>query len=371
MIELLVATSPLPPALIEAMEPDRVERESEIWADLTASQRARAVARLEALKQWQGGNGSVDITGAARLADVSASRFYRIASEWRNNPSLAALGVFARSGARMRKPKVSPEVVNRLSAAARKAILLWGDASVSALVDHTLRLARLPPEVLPKTTRLREIVQDERRRINANKAMGQVILFDCVATSLPLEGGRPHIAFLCMDEGTGAILGVAAGTINAVISGYAAAATDALRVMKKHEADWPWSNRFSGARLSVGKEIGDVSKVAHLLNATFVQQHFIFERNPKRYGRSISETVGPRLGRVTFTPSRTSRGDALAANGDMTPWDNGDAYAALRRAADEYNTRILADMKGEERPPSRLFDALGMIAGEFGSIIDH
>lgn len=360
------AISPLelPETLAALVPPDLLDAERLRWVGLSASQRARATARLKALERWNHGKGEIDAAAAAQIAEMKINRFYRVAAAWRDAPSLAALGVFVRPDAR--KPKISPDVLEKLAAAARKATLLYGDISLSALVARTVAFARLPANELPGTTKLREIVGTERRRLNANKALGQVILFDCVATSMPRDDGRPHIAFLCMDE-TGAVLGVSVGLIDAVVSGYAAAASDALRRIEEHAADWPWSNAFSIVRFTAGEDIERIARLTHRLNVMFKQRNFILERGGKRYGRLIGKTIGPRLGRVLFTPTRTIEGLALATNGDMTPWSGDEAYYALRMGADDNNAQTIAmPESGSVQPPPQMIDALVSISGERG-----
>jgi len=362
------SASSLLATLLQVVAPERIEEEQRVWSGMTPAQRARATDRLKALDRWRGGRGNITVAQAAKLADVSVSRFYRLASEWRENPSIRSLGVFAPPGAKTptRRPKVSSAILARLASAAREAILMYGDVSVSVLAERTIGFARLQGDAgLPGATKLREIIEEERRRLQATQAMGQIILFDCVATSMPRADRRPHVAFLCIDEGTGAVLGVSIGNVNASAGGYAEAASDALRIVEQQASSWTWSNVFSVVRMTAGEDIDRMSRLVHRLNATFLEQHFILERGTKRYGRLIRKTVGPRMGRVTFTPTRTTAGDALATNGDMTPWSEADAYNALRRAADEHNAAILSDnRKGVAELPPQLSVALSTIAGE-------
>ena len=350
----------LPPELATALGPDRVDREAEIWRRLTPAQRARAVQRFEALFRWWGGAGVEEAAEAA--GGLSVSRFYRIASEWRASPSLASLGVFARAGAR--RSKLGEGVLDALSAAAAQVVLLHGDMSTSALVDRMIRFAHLPDDVkLPGMTKLREIVQAEQRRIASSMPLGQVLFSDCVATSLPRSDGRPHIGFLCMDAGTGAVLGVGVGTIDQAVYGHARAANDALRTIDEGGADWRWSNVFSMMRVTAGEDDARMSRLMHALNVRHRDTHFILERGERRYGRLIAKVMGPRLGRVTFTPTRTSSGDALATNGDMTAWSEAEAYDALRRAADSHNETAALSRAGATDPPPPLKDALAAIGG--------
>ena len=354
----------LPAELSASLDAEQLAAEATVWRGLTPSQRARALKRFEALKRWNNGRGELDAEAAARLADISTSRFYRIAADWRSSRSFRSLGVFARPGAR--KPKLDSGVVDALANAARQAILLHGDMSTSALVDRTLRLARLPSDArLPGMTKLREIVQAAARRIAASMPLGQLVLCDCVATSLPRIDRRPHLAFLCVDGGTGAVLGVAVGTIDEVIGGYARAANDALRTIEREGAQWRWSNVFSAMRVTAGEDIPQIARVMHELNAQYRETHFILEQGEKRYGRLIAKAVGPRLGRVTFTPTRTVSGDALAANGDMTPWTNSEAYKALRGAADAHNDAVLDQARaGAKEMPPNLRAALATLGGK-------
>jgi hypothetical protein len=354
--------SSLPLALAQVLGPEAEEGQARIWAELSPAQRGSAVGRLEALEEWSDGRGGVDVAQASAMAGVSVSRFYRIAAEWRDAPSLSALGVFAHG--RTRRPKVADDVVERLATAARQAALLHGGSSVSALVERTVALARLPADArMPGATKLREIVQAEKRRVESCKPMGMAVLLDCVATSLPREDGRPHIAFLVTDEGTGAVLGIAPGVIEDVMSGYAAAAADALRSIEDAGSDWRWSNAFSVMRITAGEDVDAVASLVHCLNAAFRHPQFILERGAKRYGRLIGGTVGPRMPGVAFTPTRTVAGFAMAANGDMTPWTDEDARAALRRAADRHNQRASSSYgAGDPSPPPELLDALVTIS---------
>jgi hypothetical protein len=170
-----------------------------------------------------------------------------------------------------------------------------------------------------------------------------------------------------MDEGTGAVLGIAPGTVERVMSGYAAAASDALRSIESASADWRWSNVFSVMRITAGDEEDRSVRLVHRLNANFRHPQFILERGAKRYGRLIGSTVGPRMGSINFTPTRTVTGAAMAANGDMTPWSEEDARAALRRAADRHNQlAIPTDSAGDPSPPPHLLDALVTISGSRG-----
>ncbi len=67
---------------------------------------------------------------------------------------------------------------------------------------------------------------------------------------------------------------------------------------------------------------------------------------------------------MTFTPTRTLAGDALAANSDMTAWTEADAYDALRRAADAHNDALDLSRAGAPEPPPHLYKALATLGGK-------
>lgn len=354
----------MPTDLAEAVELDE-ERAVAMWNALTPSQRERAARRFGALQLWGDGQRDVDVGKAASAAGVSVSRFYRIAAEWRKLRSFESLGVFANRS--NRTSTISPEVSASLMEAARKAVIMSGGGSTSALVAHTLRIAALDPGGrLPGMTKLREIVSAEARRMLAYAPLGQTILFDCVATSLPRSDGRPHVAFVCIDGGTGVVLGVAVGKVDVAARGYAIAANDALRAIDGCN-DWRWANVFTSMRIAAGEDFERMVKVVHRLNAMFLASHFILERGDGRYGRLITKTIGSRLGRVVFTPTRTVSGEALATNGDMTAWTEKEALAELRRAADAHNRPILSEgLQGSEQIPDHLYEALVTIGADTG-----
>ncbi|HEX8124233.1 MAG TPA: hypothetical protein VF548_01485 [Allosphingosinicella sp.] len=358
--------SPEPPAqppqiLFEAFGGELPEREADAWSRLNPAQRSRALSRLMALMTWKDGSGTINAAEAAEQAGVGLSRFYRLAAEWRAGPSLAALGTFASK--RRRGSKFKPDAINALQAAVPRVVRLNGGASVSRLVELLVEAAGVPSDDLPRSTKLREIVQDEIRRLEATHDAGTAVVFDCVASSLPREDGRPHILFACVDRGTRCILGLGIGEIHHSVIGYADAAADALQGVEDGGLALPWGRRLAKAELTAGMDLEACESLVARLNDEVAGTNFQLARKPKRFGRYLRELVGPRLGKVAFTPTRTMEGTALAANGDMTPWTKADALRALREAAAVYNAELL---EGEEAvpegPPATLLIALRAVS---------
>lgn len=347
----------LPSILATAFNGTVPAKELDAWTRLSPAQRARALQRVEALSAWNDGRGEIGAAEAALKAGVGLSRFYRLAAEWRAGPSLAAVGTFASS--RPRGSKFDADAINALQAAVPQVVRLNGGASVTRLVELLVEAAAVPEGKLPGMTKLREIVQDEVRRVAATHDAGTAVVFDCVASSLPREDRRPHIIFACLDRGTRSVLGVALGEVEHAVPGYARAAADALRSIEADPAGWPWGRRLARAELTAGMDVLDCEGLVADLNAVLPGSNFQLARQPKRFGRYLRELIGPRLGRITFTPTRTAEGEAMPANGDMTAWTEVDALVAVRTAADAYNKDVLTDA---EPDPEGLAPATLMVA---------
>ena len=332
-------------------------REQELWERLTPPQRERASRRLAALAAWAGGKGELSPVAAAKIADVSLSRFYRLAAEWREGPTLAAIGTFATPLAR--RSKFDPEVINALQSQVAAVVSRNKDSSVNRLIDLLVAAAPLPPgKRLPGSTKLGEIVQTELRRVAAAHDAGNAVVFDLVAVSLTRADGRPHVLFACGDSGTNAILGVALGDVERSVAGYAASAADALRSIDDGAMALPWGRRFRRAELTAGLDVDACRDLVDRLGRGASAANFQLSTRSNRFGRYIKSLVGPRMGRLSLTPTRTAEGNAMAP--DSTVWSDAEALAEMRLAAATHNASILASTEaaGDEAPPPALLVAL-------------
>jgi hypothetical protein len=141
---------------------------------------------LNAIEGWNAG--SLDIEAALRLTDLSRSRFYRMAAEWRSTASLAALGAFAGTGGT--KSRLDPDSVNSLQAVVAEVVAMNVGASVSQLVQLMVQQAGVSTGKLPGMSTLRSIVETELRRVRASGEAGNALKLDCTAINLPRAGGR-------------------------------------------------------------------------------------------------------------------------------------------------------------------------------------
>lgn len=334
--------------------------EAAAWAKLTPAQRDRAGRRLAALLEWAEGTGALGATDAAVRADVSLSRFYRIAAAWREAPTLAALGTFAAGTGR--KTKLVAHAVNALQSALPRVVGLNRGAAVSTLVELLINESGVDREELPGTTKLREMVEGELRRVSAENDAGNAVVFDCVATSLPREDRRPHVLFACIDRGTRTILGIALGDVGDSRTAYVRTARDALDTIAS--LPLPWGRRLKRMEITAGEDVAACELLIAGLTSAMPGPNFQLASRAKRYGRYLRSLVGPRMGAIVFTPTRTVVGEAMAVNGDMHPWSERDALAAIRSAAEAHNRGLPVDDvdAADCEPPPSLSGALRELA---------
>lgn len=342
----------------DAFPPGLPESDRPRWAGMTADQRNKARQRLAAFQAWTSGEMGIDAAVAA--SGLSRSRFYRLAADWRSSPSLAALGTFTGGGAA--RQRLDPEAVNSLQAVVAEVVALNAGASVSQLVRLMVERAGVGEGKLPGTIRLRNIVEDELRRVAATGDAGSAVRFDCTAVNLPQANGRPFVMFACIDTGTRLILGAAMAE-EPLTRGHSAAASDAQQRIAADLSALPWALRMARAEITAG--VDEEASVALLqrLRSGGVHANVQLARVPKRFGAYFRKAVGERIGRIAITPGRTQEGVAMPDNGDMTPWSLADASAALATAVDAHNAALLPALPTSHgRPPDDLRLILELIS---------
>jgi hypothetical protein len=329
------------------------------WAELTVAQRANAAKRLRAFRAWQSGNQSLNDAVAA--SGLSLSRFYRLAAAWKATPSLAALGVFRGSGAA--RERLDPEVIGALQAVVKDVVMLNDGAPVSQLVRIMVERSGVEEKKLPGALRLREIVENERRRVAATGEAGHTVMFDCSAINLPQADGRPHVMFVLVDKGTRLILGAAVGPSADATDGYARVAADVRARTSNDLANVPWSLRASQIYLTAGLDVAAAENIVLNLREAGVRTVQL-KRVPRRYGGYFRQVIGDRIGRIAITPARTEQGAATPDNGDMRPWTESEAMAAVAHAVDEHNAGVLQDLPdgAGSRMPDDLDKTLTLLA---------
>ncbi|MEG4930200.1 hypothetical protein QUA99_25230 [Microcoleus sp. F10-B2] len=349
------------PLVDEQFPGELPEIERARWQTMTVSQRIKAANRIRAFVGWQAGE--MSLKDALTLADLSKSRFYRLAADWREAPGLDAIGAFAGTAGGIKSSRLDPNVVNALQAVVAEVVKFNQGASVSQLVRLMVQRAGVSEDRLPSELRLRKFVEDEQRRVSATGMAGHGIKFDCTAIDIPQADRRPYVMFACIDTGTRAVLGVAVRETALAVEGYAMAAADALDRISNELNDLPWTDRVARIEITAGI---DLDPSADLVRSIGEQIGALVQlaSSPKRFGRYLRDSVGDGLGRIRFTPARTLNGEAAPNTKDMTPWSFENAQGAVKEMAGAYNAAILSTLTNAaaKSVPGELIMALKHVA---------
>lgn len=324
------------------------ETERARWLAMTVSQRSKAASRIKAFVGWHAGE--ISLNDALTLADLSKSRFYRLAAGWRDAPGLDAIGAFAGTAGGVKSSRLEPDVVNALQAIVAEVVRFNQGASVSQLASLMVQRAGVPEDQLPSQLRLRKFVEDEQRRVSATGMAGHGIKFDCTAIDIPQADRRPYVMFACIDTGTRILLGVAVSETALAVKGYSLAAADALDRISNELNGLPWTDRVARIEITAGV---DLDPSADLVRSIGDQIGALVQlaSSPKRFGRYLRESVGDGIGRIRFTPARTLDGEAVPNTKDMTPWTFENAQGAVKEMARAYNAAILATFENTASKP--------------------
>lgn len=335
------------------------ESDRKRWEAMTPVQRARASDRLAAIAGWRAGEIALD--QALASSGLSRTRFYAVAADFRATGSLKSLGAFAGVGAS--RKRLDPDAVNALQAVVSDVVAMNNGASVLQMVRLMVEASGVDESRLPGSTRLREIVDAEIRRVEATGQAGHALKLDVTAINLPRADGRPHIMFTLIDEGTRLVFGACTAGLPEEEAGYRAAATDALSRLSGSLSSLRWADRLVRIEITVGADRDAGPALRACLVHGGVHAHVQLAR--ARYGRYFRKLIGPRIGRVEITPLRTEEGLAVPDNGDMTPWTDEAATVAVQLAVDQHNAAILQalDVKsGRQVMPDDLSRSLEILA---------
>lgn len=325
----------------------------ECWSTLTAARRKNARKRFDLFERWR----REELGPDEAIAEwgKSPSRFYRLAAQWREQPSLDALGVGIR--APRKKSKLNPEIVNALQAKVAEVVRLNSDASVRRQVALLVDATGVEIGVDIGTPAVRKIVETERRRIDASGRLGWAIGLDCSAINFARPDGRPYVLFAVVDIGTALILGWCVSDRAEIASGYGRAAAEALAFIATRAQELPWTTHFSRAVIVQGEDPdAAVGMMRDLAEAGIQGNHLLANAaNPaRRFGSQLRRAMGVRIGRLAITPSRTLRGEALPDNGNMTPWPRSEVEEEVKRTFEEHNSLVLARLEATTASPPPL-----------------
>lgn len=330
------------------------------WATLTAARRRSAEQRFDLFEKWNRGETTAE--AAITAWGKSPSRFYRLAAQWREQPSLEALGVGIR--APRQRAKLNPEVVNGLQAKVADVVRLNSDVSVRRQMQLLLQAAGYELGRDIGAPAVRKIVETERWRVAATGHVGNAISFDCSAINFAQEDGRPYVLFIIIDQGTGIILGAAISDRAEIVAGYGKAARAALHWIASHSDGIPWAAKLVQTVMVEGADPGSAEMMIRELSAAGLGGNLLRASAPKRFGGQFRKALGDRVGRIAITPARTLRGTAFPDNGNMTPWPIEELTDEVDRNFEEHNAAVIQRLDGAagSSPPSSLMQLLDHVA---------
>lgn len=353
------------PKLEELFGDPLPEREAAMWSLLDETQRARALQRARSLMRWQDGNAGIPARQAAADAGVTLVRFYQMNAAWRQQRSLATLGVGA-APERERRSQFRPEV-NAVLQSAVAEIVDDADASVRSLALRLADVARergVPGDHVPGHNTLRSIVERARRDRRREQEVGNALLLDHAACGLQRLDGAPWTVFVIADAASQLILGATPGEV-AAGDGYSDAARDALRRLRSPGLETlPWADRLARVQIVPGGLQADaMSRVAEEAAAVGVGWNVASDRKAGRY---LEQVVGRGIGVLPIWPGRvavTSLPDWAAERAPLLDLDR--ARARITLAVDDYNSERIAGIVAVSvrSPPPELAHMLGALAG--------
>lgn len=352
--------------LAEAFGGELPQEEQVIWITLSDEHRTQAFRRIRAINRWQREEPGYAAKQAAEDAGLSLSRFYRVAREWEDseNRSLARLGLgTVRTGPRRKR---SRSKASRL-AFDRAGELVSADPkdekSVTQLIEELTAALSSEIEAMPGSASLRSTIVEARRRRDTKDEVGVDLALDVSAIAMRTEHDDLYRVGVCIDRGTGMILGAAiVETANARES-YAPVAADALEMIASNSSDGiPWSSQFQRCEfvLLADEDAAwqkDLSKACHGLNLQPSDRS-------GRFGRYIRQHVGDGIGKLRLLPTLTLSGTAAETSAPKRRYSDREAAARLGIEVAAHNDRILSRLKRSTVPlPPSLRRFLEYVAG--------
>jgi hypothetical protein len=353
------------PKLEELFGDPLPDREAAMWALLDEAERRKALQRARALVKWKDGDAGISAKQAAVDAGVKLVRFYQMNAKWREQRSLAVLGVGASPERERRSMFKAP--VNQVLQSAVADLVRDENASVRSLA---LRLADealsrgVPPEDLPGHNTLRSIVERARRDRQRRREVGNALLLDHAACALQRPDGAPWTVFVIVDAASHLILGAAPGEVGSAFAAYAEAAADAItRVTQPAFQRVPWADRLTGVQVVPGGEGADAfADVSARAAAIGVGLNITGDRKAGRY---LEQVVGRAIGVLRVWPARTAAPSLPEWAAERAPrLDRDKAGARIKLAVEDHNSRLIThgDFEGERAPPLELIHLLEAIA---------
>lgn len=341
------------------------------WQVLSPGLRRRAVKRIALMQRWVGERGDLTAVDAARIAEVTTKRFYQMASAWRKEPGLMAVGAYA-AAAPDRPARIDPTVNAALQAEVPKVVTGGKGKSLEALrrcLEAAVR-ARLPTigekdgPRMPSPNVVRAVITREHARVADMKMLGESVVLDCCPTSMRAADGSPYFIFCLIDRGTLRILGQSLGSIDDSIVGYRRAAIDAIeRIDAAAVSGLPWAKATRRIDIVVGTDRDAWTDRRSALSACVRPVDVELITRDRRFGSQFRNYVGERIGRIWLRPTWVSKPPPPIVDGDEIFTLEEAGLRAATEVSAWNTTKLIERDTGAATPPRGLSEALRFLAG--------
>lgn len=355
---------PFPEVLRDALGEVSSE-ERLLWGSLSEKKRSIALERIAAFADWLDPAIAISAEEAAERANLSLSRFYRMARDWEDADarSLVGLGLGVKrprktTGSKAAGQKIAFEAALRLVEADPQ-----DQRSVTDLVGELASaLAHELPSV-PGIASLRSTVVEARRRRDSTDTVGVDVAFDLSACAMLDEGGELYVLAALIDRGTGIILGAALPDGTSARACFPPVAADALgRIDAAMGSMLPWAPHSQSCEI-VSFDDEDAAWVHHI-SAAVPGVNVQPAVQPRRFGRYIRRHVGEGVGNLRLLPTLTWSGTPAETSAPKRRYGPEQAAARLAIEVDAHNALVADRLGGSERSvPQGLLRLLRSVVG--------
>lgn len=230
---------------------------------------------------------------------------------------------------------------------------------------------------LPGAPTLRGVVNEARRRRIMKSALGGDIAFDICACEIPDAAGQPHIAFVCIDRGTGYIHGFRFDDPAMSIAAHKRLANDVLTSGSGAlDAMLPWMERTRMVELVIGTDLTEFRRWEEELRARISEAvssgptgvNLQASNEPRRFGRYLRAALGTKIGRVKLLPARTVARPGAEPSAPLAGkgYSRREAASQLGLEVADHNASILELLSNDGRTamPESIKSLFELIAAE-------